>query len=625
LFERVNPSTSGSSGKIIDLFRNEGSGDRGFLQTEAPSYTATLMAREVIQNSSDAADELRALRPEAPPFAIDFQFDDLKAQRRDSLIEALGLRELADRAAALAPTDDDREKLGLGAHDCLRDLEESETLRVCTIVEHGASGMYGPWSGAESRMYLAMLSIGYNEKADGSGGTFGYGKAGLIRAGHPRIVLAYTCFLERAEDAGVTRRLLGVTYWGPHKHGGESLNGFARFGDRVGEHDVVPHTNEVADEVAESLGFDVRDPAVLEQLGTTFLVVDPSVGAADLRVAIERNWWPALLDDRFTVQITDVDGTRHPCRPRKNPQLSAFVEAFDHYTTVTSPRVGKRIALGSYSPRGGEPLELGTLVLVADPAGWSFPDESIVASTDDRSLVALTRDPRMIVEYHLPGRDISRRLPYVRGVFVASPEVNVDLSKTEPKAHDKWETRESDDVPVVSTKYAAVIAERIKDAVRSFQDELRPPIDTTAAVRLSRLDERLSKLRNQRGTTPPPPPRGDRPLAFRLDVKRVPTGRDLQLVGHLDVSLSADAEQDASRAWLRVVFALDEDGRRGSIVPLAITPPDDFAVADDGTRFNGVVTHSWARFALRSDPYRHDWTGELLVEGEVAPDDAEEA
>ena len=79
--------------------------------------------------------------------------------------------------------------------------------------------------------------------------------------------------------------------------------------------------------------------------------------------------------------------------------------------------------LGAYGPQGGEALQLGKLALVAEPDGWSFPDEAGngEGGVENRSLVVLTRDPRMVVEYHLPGRDISRRVPYVRGVFVASP------------------------------------------------------------------------------------------------------------------------------------------------------------------------------------------------------------
>jgi hypothetical protein len=380
---------------------------------------------------------------------------------------------------------------------------------------------------------------------------------------------------------------------------------------------VVPFENEVADAVASSLGLEVRDPDVLEQLGTTFLVVDPSVTPADLQVAVERNWWPALLENRFSVQILDTNRNEHPCRPKKNPQLDAFVEAFEHHVSGSAPTIGRRVSLGSYTPQGGETLDLGTLVLVADPEGWSFPDESASAATDERSLVALTRDPRMIVEYHLPGRDISRRIPFVRGVFVAASAVNVHLSQTEPKAHDRWDTHVSDDVPVLSTRYASTITERIRIAVRDFQDELRPPIDTTSAVRLSRLDERLSKLRNQRGATPPPSPRGDRPFSIHFELERRPVGEDLELVGHVDVGLASDVTVRTLRAQLRFAFALDEDGRRGSLVPLTIAAPAGFTRSDsDDVVFVGDLVHGPpVRFRIESERYRQDWTAELLVEG----------
>jgi hypothetical protein len=631
VFERVNPNNSGASGKIIDLFRNEGPPDRGHLAIDAPSVAATLMAREVIQNSWDAADELRRDH-DVPPFAMDFGFRVVSGHEKDALVSSLGLNELAEHARVAAPTDEDRDKLGLGAGDCLRDLETRDQISYCEIVEHGASGMYGPWSGDESRMYLAMLSIGYNEKADGSGGTFGYGKAGLIRASHTRIVLAYSCFLEHADDPGVTRRLLGVTYWGRHKRENVSLSGFARFGQRISDDEVKPFENEAADEIAASLGLDVRDPSVPEQLGTTFLVIDPSVDPDVLVAAIERNWWPALLDDRFTVVVTRPDGSERVCRPKTNSQLESFFEAYEHIKSGAQPE-GDKVArlwdLGTYSPWGGETLPLGKLALVADPDGWSFPDEAAdgEGGNGSRSLVALTRDPRMVVEYHLPGRDISRRVPYVRGVFVASSEVNAHLSKTEPKAHDQWDTRESDDVPVVATKFAIRILDEIKSRVKSFQDELRPPVDERGAVRLQRLDEKLAKLRNRQGTKPPQPPPGERPFSIRLDVQREASGDHLVLSGSVGVRLAEDVTASSIPARIRIAFALDEDGRRGTAVPLEIEPPGDFErVPGKETRYDGDVTAEEARFTIRSEPYRADWTGELLVSGEdLRADESEEA
>src|SRR5262249_50894021 len=155
---------------------------------------------------------------------------------------------------------------------------------------------------------LAMASIGYTEKPDGSGGTFGYGKAGLIRATRTRVVFAYTCFRERPDDPGATRRLLGMTYWGRHKRGGDTFTGFARFGRPQEDGSIAPFENEDADRVADSLGIDLRSAPDPTQLGTTFLIIDPLVEPDDLRVAIERNWWPAIIDERFTPLIHDYDG-----------------------------------------------------------------------------------------------------------------------------------------------------------------------------------------------------------------------------------------------------------------------------------------------------------------------------
>jgi hypothetical protein len=632
-FEPVNPNASGASGKISDLFRNDGVEERGHLAVDSPTTAATLMAREVIQNSWDAAEELRRDDDTLPPFELDFRFMAAAGDTKDQLVEAMGLRQLAEHASAVAATTDDRKKIiGLAANDCLGELNTAAPLSYCEIVERGATGMYGPWSGAESRMYLAMASIGYTEKPDGSGGTFGYGKAGLIRASRPRIVFGYSCFRERKDDAGITRRLLGMAYWGRHKRDDETFTGFVRFGDRQAEDAVAPFENDAADHIAEALGLELRNPAVPTQLGTTFLVIDPLVEPDDLRSAVERNWWPALVDDRFTVVIARQDDQETFCRPKSNPQLAAFVDAYEIIKSGALPGDGRKAVLrglGHYHPVEGSNLPLGQLALVADPDGWSFPDEPGADDetyAESRSLVALTRDPRMIVEYHLPGRDISRRVPYIRGIFVASHELNPELAKTEPKAHDNWDSRDSDDVPAAATKYAREIANRIRNEVKRFQDELRPPVDESGAVRLRRLDEKLAKLRNQQGKNPPPPPPGSRPFRFILDVRREQRDDDLILRGHVDVRLADDVEASEIAARLRFTFAIDEDGKRGTEIPLAITPPVGFELTDgDASRFDGAVTTSPVRFELESEPYRSDWTGELLVSGEERIEEGEAA
>ncbi len=615
MFEEVDPGTSGSSGKLIDLFRNEAADARGLFAKEAPPYAATLMARELIQNSWDAASELQRNDPEVLSFAIDFDFVEIAGSAKEAFVKSFDVVGLRKRVASVAPQFDPRERLGLAAGDCLTTSGEASPMRVCRIVEHGAVGMYGAWRGASSRMYLAMLSIGYNEKPDGSGGTFGYGKAGLIRASRPRVVLAYSCFRERADDPSVTRRLLGVAYWGQYTLNGQSFNGFARFGFNQEDGKVVPLENEAADAVASSLGLDVRNSSDFTQLGTTFLVLDPGVEPGDLREAIERNWWPALLDGRFVVKVTDYDGQEIHCRPKTNDRLQAFVNAYEHVNAATSPATGRRIPLGLYAPQGEERLDLGTLVLTADPAGWSFPRDTSLEQGADLSLVALMRETRMIVEYHLPGEQIARRVPYVRGVYVASPELNVHLAKTEPKGHERWETRESDEeVPVAAARYASEVLKRIRTAVKEYQDELRPEVDNSKTVRLPRFDEQLKNLTRRNGQVPPLIPKGDRFLEIRIDVQRSLSDGLLHLGGHVDVRLRPDSGLTPSETRLQFALAIDEDGRRGELIPLFVES-DGATVSSlkSGAYVTSEVGLEWRRFHIESGAYRADWTARLLV------------
>ena len=317
-FEPLNPNTSSSSGKISDLFKNEGLDDRGHFTEDAPSFAATLMAREVIQNSWDAARELRRDNGTVPVFELDFEFSEIAGNAKRKLVGALGLERLAEHAEAVAPSSEERQRvLGLAENDCLGHVNDEEPLSYCTIMERGASGMYGSWETAESGCTSQWLRSG-TPKPDGSGGTFGYGKAGLIRASRSRIVVAYSCFQERSRDPGVTRRLLGMAYWGRHNIDNTTYTGFARFGNVRDDGDVEPFENETADAVAESLGLEIRSPEELDNLGTTFLVLDPLVHPEELRVAIERNWWPARVDGRFSVLIRDGE-YEIPARPKANP------------------------------------------------------------------------------------------------------------------------------------------------------------------------------------------------------------------------------------------------------------------------------------------------------------------
>jgi hypothetical protein len=79
-WEKTDVRHSGSSGDIAKLFKNEGIAHPGVMAKGAPPDEATLAAREIIQNSWDAARELQndltADGIEPPPFEIDFTFTE---------------------------------------------------------------------------------------------------------------------------------------------------------------------------------------------------------------------------------------------------------------------------------------------------------------------------------------------------------------------------------------------------------------------------------------------------------------------------------------------------------------------------------------------------------------------
>src|SRR5690625_444905 len=129
-WEKTDPSRSGSSGDLSKLFRHEGSENPGVLAVDEPSMNASVVAREVIQNSWDSARERKKSDTEAPQFQIDFEYRSLSGEVRERFIERLDLASLARRAKA-----GDRDALGLRSTDALSCLESDNPLAVLVIRE----------------------------------------------------------------------------------------------------------------------------------------------------------------------------------------------------------------------------------------------------------------------------------------------------------------------------------------------------------------------------------------------------------------------------------------------------------------------------------------------------------
>jgi hypothetical protein len=619
-WEQTDPDRSGSSGDLSKLFKNEAVKHPGVFAAGAPSENATLMAREVVQNSADAAAELAAdLGDEAPDFELSFEFESLSGTSKHDFIAALDLRAIAARGTNPS-VPDWRARLGLDRDDALDHLGDSSPLRLLRVVERGTTGMYGPFEGARSKMYLALVSLGYTAKGGGSGGSFGYGKAGLIRGSAIRTIVAYSAFRKRSDDPGVTRRLLGMTYWGQHELDGISFTGFARFGRRTEDGAVRPFENKHADRIASDLGLKLRDPTDPENLGTTFLVIEPTVDANELTSAVARNWWPALEDGRMTVTVS-AGGKMSVPRPMKDPVLRGFVDAY-HLATTDQDNSKPHQFRQTFrrASIGGRQLMLGGLGLIAEPGGWSY--EPDVGDADDavqhRSLVALIRGPRMVVEY----MDAGRSRPYVRGAFVAAEDVDDLLRQTEPKAHDSWQTHFDEpgsdpDAPLV----ADAVARRIREHVRRFRDRLRPASRPAEEVRLPELERLFGRLALLTSPGRPDPPAGERPFTIGVSQRLESTTNGcIRLIGRIDFALADDHSEAVEDVDAVISYRFVETGGTGQEAALQVTPPDGFELVSEAPyRFRGRLTHDRAKFEFESASYPGDWTGRLKADVEFAP------
>ena len=195
-----------------------------------------------------------------------------------------------------------------------------------------------------------------------------------------------------------------MTYWGQHELEGSSFTGFARFGQYT-DGWSQPFENDEADDIARSLGLETRCPDNLRDLGTTFLLLDPLIEPDDLRVAIERNWWPAITDNLFTARVqrktSSAESESFEVRPARDAILKSFIRGYELATTAQDNALPHEISksLGK-SPKSADALPLGRLGLLAKLDGWSYaefqesePLPGLEANVDEDASQA-TRRPR---------------------------------------------------------------------------------------------------------------------------------------------------------------------------------------------------------------------------------------
>ena len=623
-FERPSVGLD-TGGDISKAFRGESHDLPGPLAQYDPGHSARLLARELIQNAVDAHNEHQvqcATRGTSPGGALGlhFEFATLDGADLRRFADAVDLTTMDDRADTVGS-----EELHLVEANYFDEGDTTQPLRILRVHERRTTGMYGAWTqpehgDPERRLHSALLDFGISGKSDRAGGSYGYGKAALATASRLRMVFVYTCFVPRDDDPdGISRRLLGVTYWDKHSYNNQVVKGVGIFGDPFpGRDDLAnPINDDAADALAEALGLPIRSADNPNDLGSSFVIVDPDFGAEAIQRSIELFWWPALRRGTVEVTVEDMDsGQAFPPRPSGyDGILQPFVTALTWLDDSSSapPTDDPAAAVVQLKPqehnRLNQPLPSpGSLALLVDQEedSWSWADPS------SPTLVALIRGTNMVIAYH----EQRTGLPCARGVFNASEEADPLLRATETKAHDKWESKRDPGIPARASQMADVTKTRIQDAVRKFVGDLKP----SAPKREIALEHFGSFFTGKRGSTPPPPKATRDAWTIKIDSAYAdPPPADptsLRQEGTVTLGLSGNTALDKARVTVELRFGAAEDdsgfGTEG--LEIAATPPKGWTVlakqinnpasiAFEGTLERGSETE----FRVESGEYPASW------------------
>lgn len=474
----------------------------------------SVLVREAVQNSWDARRPENGVR-----FMIDLW--ELKPTQR--------------RQFANLFRDRPREDSGLGAL-----IASRSNITMLALSDRGTVGLNGPTGadevdeGESSNFVDFLRNAGREPDREGTGGTYGYGKAAFFAASAVRMVIAHTRFVSRP---GTQSRLM-ATAWGP-EHSSNGGRASARYtgrhwwgrADRSGG--VQPVTGNAAEDIARELGL---PEFVRDETGTGVVVVQPALGDAPISTILdqlERSiltfFWPRMIgeerSERIEFSVSCNGEQREIPRPESYPPLAGYVAAMRQLEAcrvtgsydeqgiyeISSQRP-KRL-LGHVAVRRFEALDrVGRVVDGSDEA--LVPDAPTGKPCHH---VALLRHPRLVVAYR-PGPPLATDLIEYGGVFLAAEDAEVEraFSDSEPPTHDAWVARGL--THTGHKRIVSVALRRIDESLRNFVGVGATPLPTGGGLALGPLAYALRGLvPGLEGSGPEepgptgPPPGGPRP------------------------------------------------------------------------------------------------------------------
>ena len=578
--------------------------------------TSDLLAREVIQNSWDAARKLRAqLNQPKLPFQMRFRFVDFTGDDKKKIVEFSKLEEIYLQSKHMKKKSAQKAEVAFK-----KILDPKEPLKLLFCEDFGAHGLYGSIEKqSKSIMFKALYMFGDTDKGDdqGSGGSYGFGKSAFIQGSGIQTVLAYSSF-QPFEGDPVTRRFVGFSYWDNFHIDDYSYDGRAIFGAPA-KNPGSPFEDKEADTVAAALGFGVRSSQKPENLGTSLGLVSPSITPQGLLHSLEKWWWPALVANQMEISVIDEAGQEHFPRPQRNEFVRPFLKTYSIARGETKAIDAMGEVLVSQGWQKSHGIRLGEYAL------RRIDDEELVAQEDEEAncpLVAVMRKPLMVVEYKAYKRS---RIP-IRGTFVASEDADGFLKLSEPAQHDHWDTKpvaEASDDEIKAAAIAKSVDDQLKKGLAKFIDQISPPSPRDRQT-LSMFADLLKGLMT--GKKPgPKKPTGNTKMPFEIQFTRAAQPEEalknqVKTSAVVQVSLSPNAEEESYPVRISFEFTIVEDeDDKGDKWPLdmrLVTKVPGFVTKADGI-YGDLKAGEKVGVEVVSHPYDPNWTGMLRPKVEL--------
>lgn len=570
------------------------------------SATAQL-AREVVQNSWDAAQVLR--NEPGHEFRVSFRFVEFDKAKSSDIRSAFQSDDLRDYFV---------ESLGLDEKKV--SLLGDKSVKALIIEDFGAHGLYGrPDLRNKSILYRALYTIGSTAKANDSGvsgGSFGFGKSAFVSASQSNTVFAYSCF-DKFEKDPATRRFVGWTWHNEFERAGEVFEGRAIFGDMYlsgsgGQVKPIPFEDDAADEFAKLFSIAPRRATSINSRGTALVLLDPLIDPQILIEELENNWWPAMVDPDINMhlEVIDFDGTvLHP-QPKSRDDLKPLIRAYELATQPldAEPAVNERmVEIGN---QGGF-KNVGKIGFVAVE-----PNEDQAPRVIPK--VLMTRGPRMIigeVEHKFQAKNVE--IYAIFATQAASLGVDAALRSREPYSHDRWDFTEEEDPSYPGSQLLAKkIRETLVTEVNKFTKDMSRDL-TPETKRLTEFGKLFGKLFGD-SKGPEIPPSGQA-LPVSINFKRQEleaVAGKVRLTQQLEVSLRETFSGESLRISIEPELAVLFDGtsKGDSLTVNAKTLTGSIGISGkDGFYVATLTRGDKVKVELKSEAYPLDYSVDLRV------------